>query len=193
LKHGPANLGLAARGPVAGSAFAAALRDFVFLGFDLRVRGNDWCSVDATVWPQSDAYQALASYENASQLLGCAPGVIERYADQQNVPVAISVAPEGFKLMEAVYGADFIDRTQSPMFLLDRGWVFNGFDVGDVNGYFSIFGIDAGAPKLPLPNCLFQSAKDAAAVIAPACSLYPSHSPFAIFSIMTYNLSPPAS
>lgn len=118
--------------------------------------------------------------------LECPVSRIEDNATANAIAVAIAVAPAGLKVMQGLFGGPFIEQPQSPGMLLDRGWAPQGFDLADANGYFSVFGIDSNAPKLSVGKQLFASELEAEAFIAWATALYPSHTPFAVFAVLTF-------
>lgn len=166
------------------------LADYILLGFDIRQNTNDIKSVDLTVWPQSEEelckLRNQGYKENLVQLIDCEEEIIEGVIDDNSIAVAIAVSPEGLLEMENVLFHDMIECPKSPLYLLDRKWRFNGFDIADGNGYFSIFGIDRSSPKMNMPTHLFTSKKEADSFIAVAEKNYPEHMPFVNFAVFTY-------
>ena len=166
------------------------LSDYILLGFDIRQNTNGIRSVDVFVWPQSEEdLQNLRNQggsENLVQLIDCDENIIENIVGNDSIAVAIAVSSEGLIEMETILFHDMIEDPKSPLYLLERGWIFEGFDIADCNGYFSIFGIDCLSPKINIPTSLFVSKKDADLFIKPATELYPEHTPFVNFAIFTY-------
>lgn len=166
------------------------LVDYILLGFDVRQNIDTIRSVDVAVWPQSEGglrkLYDLGYKENLTQLFDCKEYYIESVAKGDSIAIAIAVSSEGLQKMEEVLFHDMIEHPRSPLYLLERGWVFEGFDIADGNGYFSIFGIDCLSPKFSIPPHLFLSKKDADFFIEPATKIYPEHVPFVSFAVFTY-------
>ena len=166
------------------------LSNFTFLGFDFRLAENRIKTVDSSVWLQSElVYQKMLRIgcsENLVQLVDCTADLVETNLNSNTIGVAVAVSNAGLNIMEGLFGGAFIAQPQSPEFLLKRGWQFEGFDVADANGYFSVFGIDSENLKLPIPKNLFKSEPEASSLIDQAEILYPSHAPFVVFALLTY-------
>ncbi len=166
------------------------LDNYTLLGYDFRKPSDVPFTIDACLWEQDDdLYQRLVDTtckENVAQLLDGPVSVIEENASSDTIAVAFAVSPDGFRMMESMFKGRFLERISTPNLLLSRGWQLCGFDVADINGYFSVFGIDSHAPKLNIGTKLFKNEKDAAALVESANKLYPTHSPFAVFSVLTY-------
>lgn len=164
--------------------------DYVLLGFDIRQNMDSIRSVDVFVWPQSEDTLSklynLGYKENLVQLIDCDANIIENIIDDNSIAIAIAVLPEGLNKMEEVLFHNMIKKPSSPLHLLKRGWIFEGFDIADGDGYFSIFGIDCNSPKMNIPSHLFPSKEDADLFIEPATKLYPEHVPFVNFAVFTY-------
>ena len=162
--------------------------DYILLGFDFRSKNDNLHSIDAFVWEQDeDTLLQLnnAGYEeNFVQFLDCDVSIIESCTRTDNVAAAFAVSRSGLNIIEMLLVNNIIDNPRSPIYLLERGWKFEGFDVADANGYFSIFGIDSS--KISASSHLFQYENEARAFIEPANKRYPEHSPFIQFAIFTY-------
>lgn len=166
--------------------------DYVLLGFDFRLSGDCINSVDGYVWePALDIVEEIMEdgyKENLAQLLSCPASVIEKKVSPDVVGVAIAVSTSGYAIMKRLLFENLIENPGSPEYLLSRGWDFKGLDVADANGYFSVFGIDSVAQKLGAGGHLFSNEQEAEVFINPATKLYPSHSPFVIFAVFTYEM-----
>jgi hypothetical protein len=166
------------------------LENYTVLGFDFRIPGDVPKTVDACLWERAeDLYQRLASSvcsENIAQLLECPVSTIEDNAQSDAIAVAIAVAPSGLEIMEGLFGGPFIENPHSPNLLIAQNWTLQGFDVADASGYFSVFGIDSGSPKLSIGKHLFANEAEAESFVKPATALYPSHAPFVVFAVLTY-------
>lgn len=166
------------------------LSNYMLLGFDFRLSGNKLFSVDACIWEQAeDIYQHLLDkgcIENPVQLLNAPADVIEENTQPKALGVAIAVSESGLQIMKSLFGNNFLQSLQSPKYLINRGWEFQGFDVADANGYFSVFDIDSVAQKITSKRSLFLNEREAEMLIEPAARVYPSHAPFIVFAVLTY-------
>lgn len=166
-----------------------SLSDYVLLGFDLRVPRNSIYTTDACVWEQAaDSYQNILAQgysENIVQLLDCPVAIIEQAGNSSAIAIAIAVSPSSLELVKATFGWPVLANSLGIHDLLARNWVFKGIDVADVNGFFSVFGIDSENPKLPVKD-LFLDEPAAKACAKLAEALYPSHAPFALFGVFVF-------
>lgn len=169
-----------------------SLDDYLVLGFDYRIFSSQAVpTVDELLWAQAeDVYaEMLASgcRENGYQLLDCDIAAVEEKVQSDTVAIAIAVSPPGYSVMQRLFGQQTNNFQYSTKQLLARNWEFRGFDVADANGFFSVFGIDSSAPKLPIGPNLFATELEAEALLGTASALYPSHAPFAIFAVFSYS------
>lgn len=166
-----------------------SLNDYVLLGYDLRVPSTTIYTTDACLWEQADdAYQNVLAQgysENIVQLLDCPVVTIEQASNSAAVAIAIAVSPSSLELVEATFGWPVLENSLGIHDLIARNWVFKGIDVADVNGFFSVFGIDSENPKLPVKD-LFLNESDAKDCAKLAEALYPSHAPFALFGVFVF-------
>jgi hypothetical protein len=164
--------------------------NYTLLGFDLRCSNDGSKSVDTFVWCQAlDEIKNVKEggvTENLAQLLSCPVSVIEKYVRKGVTGVAIAVANQGYKIMEDILFKGLISNPTSPKFLISRGWKFEGLDVADANGYFSVFGMKNKSKELNIGTHLFLSEAEAETLIAPANLLFPSHAPFVIYAVFTF-------
>lgn len=72
------------------------------------------------------------------------------------VGVAIAVSASGYAIMQKILFENPIASPDSTEYLLSCEWEFEGLDVADANGYFSLFYIDSGAQKLGSGGRFFQ-------------------------------------
>lgn len=165
-------------------------KDFTFLGFDFRVPSGCPKTVDACLWEQAgNVYKRVLNsgcQENFAQLLECLPSEIEGNVSPNAIGVAIAISPSGYLAIQEKLKWPMSTRPLSPLHLAKRNWVFEGYDVADIDGYFSVFGIDSAAPRLNAGTQLFKTMREAQSFVLPATELYPSHAPFAVFAIFTY-------
>lgn len=171
----------------------SVLSEFSTLGFDLRVPNFELKSVDALVWSQNeDAYEIAKMGgidENCLQLLECESDKIEQQVSAEAVGVAIATSRSGMEKIVERFGWPKGSRRLSASKLVERGWKLCGFDVADLDGYFSVFGIDSNEPKLQIKDCLFSDPFEAEHFVDKASKLYPSHAPFAVFALLTWEWS----
>ena len=166
-----------------------SLNDYVLLGFDLRVPSPAIHTTDACIWGQADdAYQTVLAQgysENIVQLLDCPVVIMEQASNSAATAIAIAVSPSSLELVKATFGWPVTEYSLCIHDLIARNWAFKGIDVADINGFFSVFGIDSENPKLPFKD-LFLDESDAKACAKLAEELYPSHAPFALFGVFVF-------
>lgn len=170
------------------------VEDYIFLGFDLRLSGCPTKTVDAFLWEQAlDARERvleLGHQENIAQQLDCDVEILESHVSHTTTGIAITCSPNAIEIVKKTYGWPIVNHPYTVKDLLARGWKFEGFDVADVDGFFSVFGIDADAPKLSVGKKLFESEAEAQDFIVPATSLYPTHAPFIVFGVLLFDHKP---
>jgi hypothetical protein len=159
-----------------------------FIGFDVRMVGNFERSVDATLWPQNGlVYEELlysGAKENYIQLLDCDSEVIENCVNSREcVGVAITACSEAVRYMNRVFSYECSGGAQ----FLDGGrWEFIGYDVADVNGFFSPLGMDeeirAGLNFVSIGKDMEMALR----VSELANELVPSHAPFYPFGLYVF-------
>ncbi len=168
-----------------------SIRDYIFLGFDFRVGACPIKTVDVFLCEQAEAEREqiiqLGYKENIAQQLDCAADLIESYVSSAVTGMAITCSPNTTEIVKRVYGWPVVERPYSTGELLARGWKFEGFDVADADGFFSVFGIDANDPKLNVGRRLFESEAEAQKFVVPAATLYPTHAPFIVFGILLFD------
>jgi hypothetical protein len=166
-----------------------SLNDYILLGYDLRVPSTAIYTTDACIWEQAeDAYQNVLAQgysENIVQLLDCPVATIEQAGNSAAIAIAIAVLPSSLDLVKAIFGWPVLENSLGIHDLIARNWAFKGIDVADVNGFFSVFGIDSENPKLPVKD-LFLNESDAKGCAKLAEALYPSHAPFGLFGVFVF-------
>lgn len=162
--------------------------EFVCIGLDIRVSNPDQpFSADATVWEQEEwlyerAQNELNIRENSLQLLHPQDSSeISRLIELvQSSPNAVLIA---FELPRKIYevcpqAAGLV----SPIHLNSRGWDLLGYDVCDINGFFSFLDMSGSGNKRPL---LFDEEHliDAFVLAQAANFAIREHSPFVVIRL----------
>lgn len=165
-------------------------KSYILIGFDFRLLDSCPKTVDASVWLQAkNDYLHLIDQgyiENAVQLLDVSAQTVEKNIHNGMMGVAIAVSKHDLKIMESMFGGVFIEEKISPSYLLQRGWLFEGFDVADANGYFSVFGINHKDFERINKEKLFSVEEDAISIVHLANAGCPSHAPFLVFAVFSY-------
>lgn len=166
------------------------LNNFSFLGYDLRDGQPPLWTVDACLWGKSKKYFEIvdqkAGSENMIQLLECTPQVVERAVESGVFALAIFTDDNGFAALEHLIGEPFSGLSETANILLDRGWSYEGLDIADANGYFSLYDIDSVNRKLMPEIKQVWSTEDAESLVKSADRAYPSHAPFAVFAVLAF-------
>lgn len=166
------------------------LNNFSLLGYDLRDGQPPLWTVDACLWGQSKEYFEIidqrAGSENMIQLLECPPEVVERAVKPGVFALAIFTDANGLAALGHLTGEPILALSETANILLDRGWLYEGLDIADANGYFSLYDIDSLNRKLMPEIKQVWSTEDAESLVKSADMVYPSHAPFAVFAVLAF-------
>jgi hypothetical protein len=164
------------------------------VGFDIRVHASEQLSVDALMWPQDEQRYAEALArglsENELQLLVSNPEKIEDMVDSVAVGLAVAVREDVEALLLKRFNGPLLDTFISGSDLVRRNWRFRGFDVADVDGLFSAFGIGGRDALKDLGRELFQDYSEAQKTAHRASLNVPAHAPFVPFALYTFSRAP---
>ena len=161
-----------------------------FAGFDIRIGHPPFITLDGIYWDINEmARQAVVSQggsETPIQLLDADIRLIETVLDANSSAIALFPSDRTRLLIERQ--GKWISPTHSytRFQLAKRGWSPCGYDVVDINGFFSLFGIDGLAESMGVSARLFDHLEQAECAAISASSLIPSHAPFGVFSISVF-------
>lgn len=167
--------------------------EFTYVGLDIRVASVDHSlSADATVWEQEEqlyerAQSELNIEENSFQLLHP-----QNSAQMSRLVELVESAPHAV-LVSLELPRKVFDVCQqaagfaSSINLKDHEWHLVGFDVCDINGFFSFLDMEASATN---PLILFDEEHliDAFVMAQAANFVIQEHSPFVVVGLKRYVL-----
>lgn len=159
--------------------------DYVLLGFDLKISNYDLASIDVFIWEQDENNIELllssGGMENIFQLLSGDLHLVEEITSKGTIAVAVMCNIKYLPILEGKFGK-YNYSNISWKTLLDQEWLFRGFDIVDIDGMFSFFGMFTEFEC----SKLLTLDDDLEAYVKLANTMVPEHVPFLPLAIFTY-------